>query len=416
MALRTKVIMEDYTTIEENVFQYLQTKNDCVDPKAKYTLSITKISVMTNFNYLVTIQNKITQQTEEQVLYRKFGEISECVDRNLETTIIDQLSSDGIAPKILYNDKNGLFRIDEYISETTHIKQDSQFKSDIIEQIIQICVSYSLISSIYTFTVQVDELFDNFSITINCNNDLRRKKIDTKIQNNIFDMSFNHLFNKAVSNFSTFADKFKSVIERATSSSLYKDFEKFEFFINNFKMLFLSVFPKKGNMILNHNDLHRKNLILQKDKSKIFVLDHEYAALNLIGIDIANYLNESIFDYSPKYMCHMDKIDLDHYYELYLQYIDKFEQANPELNETEKGRELLEEIKTKKYYLTLHAVINAFWVLYCAIYLKFDKFSEDKDLNYFQQGIDRINYFEKIMELINEEEDNDDMIEMVMLD
>ena len=79
MALRTKVIMEDYTTIEENVFQYLQTKNDCVDPKAKYTLSITKISVMTNFNYLVTIQNKITQQTEEQVLYRKFGEISECV-------------------------------------------------------------------------------------------------------------------------------------------------------------------------------------------------------------------------------------------------------------------------------------------------------------------------------------------------
>ena len=180
MALRTKVIMEDYTTIEENVFQYLQTKNDCVDPKAKYTLSITKISVMTNFNYLVTIQNKITQQTEEQVLYRKFGEISECVDRNLETTIIDQLSSDGIAPKILYNDKNGLFRIDEYISETTHIKQDSQFKSDIIEQIIQICVSYSLISSIYTFTVQVDELFDNFSITINCNNDLKRKKIAFK--------------------------------------------------------------------------------------------------------------------------------------------------------------------------------------------------------------------------------------------
>ena len=64
-------------------------------------------------------------------------------------------------------------------------------------------------------------------------------------------------------------------------------------------------------MILNHNDLHRKNLIIEKTNSKIFVLDHEYAALNLIGIDIANYLNESIFDYCPKYKCEMDKVDID---------------------------------------------------------------------------------------------------------
>ena len=177
----------------------------------------------------------------------------------------------------------------------------------------------------------------------------------------------------------------------------------------------MSVFPKKGNMILNHNDLHRKNLIIEKTNSKIFVLDHEYAALNLIGIDIANYLNESIFDYSPKYKCDMDKIDIDHYYDIYLQYVDKFENANPELNETEKGRELLDEIKTKKYYLNLHGVINAFWVLYCAIYLNYDNYVDEKGFNFLQHGIDRITYFEQIMSLI-EEEDDDETIEMVMLD
>ena len=167
-------------------------------------------------------------------------------------------------------------------------------------------------------------------------------------------------------------------------------------------------------MVLNHNDIHRKNLIIEKTNSKIFILDHEYAALNLIGIDIANYLNESIFDYSPKYKCDMDKVDIDHYYEIYLQYVDKFEDANPELNETEKGRELLNEIKSKKYYLNLHGIINAFWVLYCMIYLNFDNFNQNKGFNYFQHGLDRIAYFEDILNKINEETEESDDDEFVI--
>ena len=409
--------MEDYNTIEENVLKYLRTKEECRGETEEISISINPISKMTNYNYLINVFNKTTNELRGQLLYKRFGEISECVDRELETTIIHHLSNDGVSPKILYNDEGGQYRIEEYIPSTTHIKKGSQFKSDIIEQIIQICVSYSLISSIYSFTVQSNELLDHFSITINCDDDdFRRKKISTKINNNIFDMSFNHLYNKALENFNIFAEKFKSTIIRATNNSLWEDFEKFELFVNNFKFLFLSVFPKKGNMILNHNDLHRKNLIIEKDTSKIFVLDHEYAALNLIGIDITNFLNESIFDYSPNYICHIDKINLEHYFEIYLQYINKFEQANPELNETEKGRELLEEIKTKKYYLNLHGVINAFWVLYCVIYMNFEKFSEGKEFNYFRHGLDRIKYFEKILEELNleEESQNDDEIVIII--
>ena len=407
--------MEDFNTIKANVFHYLNNKSETSYTKDKYSLSISKVSEITNTNYLVKITNTDTNQVEEQLLYRKFGKISECVDRELESTIIDQLSEEGVAPKILYKDEKGEYRIEEYIPDSTSIKKDNQFKSDIIEQIIQICVSYSLISSIYRFTVISDGLMDKLSITINSDDDLRRKKIDSKIHNNIFDMSLNNLYEKALKSFTIFAEKFKSTVEYAANSSLYKDFEKMELFMNNFKFLFMSVFPKKGNMILNHNDLHRKNLIIEKTNSKIFVLDHEYAALNLIGIDIANYLNESIFDYSPKYKCDMDKIDIDHYYDIYLQYVDKFENANPELNETEKGRELLDEIKTKKYYLNLHGVINAFWVLYCAIYLNYDNYVDEKGFNFLQHGIDRITYFEQIMSLI-EEEDDDETIEMVMLD
>ena len=407
--------MEDFNTIKANVFHYLNNKSETSYTKDKYSLSISKVSEITNTNYLVKITNTDTNQVEEQLLYRKFGKISECVDRELESTIIDQLSEEGVAPKILYKDEKGEYRIEEYIPDSTSIKKDNQFKSDIIEQIIQICVSYSLISSIYRFTVISDGLMDKLSITINSDDDLRRKKIDSKIHNNIFDMSLNNLYEKALKSFTIFAEKFKSTVEYAANSSLYKDFEKMELFMNNFKFLFMSVFPKKGNMILNHNDLHRKNLIIEKTNSKIFVLDHEYAALNLIGIDIANYLNESIFDYSPKYKCDMDKIDIDHYYDIYLQYVDKFENANPELNETEKGRELLDEIKTKKYYLNLHGVINAFWVLYCAIYLNYDNYVDEKGFNFLQHGIDRITYVEQIMSLI-EEEDDDETIEMVMLD
>ena len=407
--------MEDYTIIQDNVYKYLRSENQDVDPRVEFTIGIDTLSTMTNYDYLINIYDKTSNEVVNQFIYRKFGKISECVDRELESTIIDQLSEEGVAPKILYKDEKGEYRIDEYIPDSTSIKKDNQFKSDIIEQIIQICVSYSLISSIYRFTVISDGLMDKLSITINSDDDLRRKKIDSKIHNNIFDMSLNNLYEKALKSFTIFAEKFKSTVEYAANSSLYKDFEKMELFMNNFKFLFMSVFPKKGNMILNHNDLHRKNLIIEKTNSKIFVLDHEYAALNLIGIDIANYLNESIFDYSPKYKCDMDKIDIDHYYDIYLQYVDKFENANPELNETEKRRELLDEIKTKKYYLNLHGVINAFWVLYCAIYLNYDNYVDEKGFNFLQHGIDRITYFEQIMSLI-EEEDDDETIEMVMLD
>ena len=406
--------MEDFNTIKANVFHYLNNNSETTYTKDKYSLSISKVSEITNTNYLIEITNKDTNQVEDQLLYRKFGKISECVDRELESTIIDKLSEEGVAPKILYKDEKGEYRIEEYIPDSTSIKKENQFKSDIIEQIIQICVSYSLISSIYRFTVISDGLMEKLSITINCNDDLRRKKIDSMIHNNIFDMSLNNLYEKAMKSFTAFAEKFKSTVEYAANSSLYKDFEKMELFMNNFKFLFMSVFPKKGNMILNHNDLHRKNLIIEKTNSKIFVLDHEYAALNLIGIDIANYLNESIFDYSPKYKCDMDKIDIDHYYDIYLQYVDKFEDANPELNETENGRELLDEIKSKKYYLNLHGVINAFWVLYCAIYLNYDNYIEEKGFKFLQHGVDRITYFEQIMSQL--EEEDDDMIDMVMLD
>ena len=407
--------MEDYNIIQDNVYNFLRRQNQDVDPRVEFTIGIDTLSTMTNYDYLINIYDKTSNEVVNQFIYRKFGKISECVDRELESTIIDQLSEEGVAPKILYKDEKGEYRIEEYIPDSTSIKKDNQFKSDIIEQIIQICVSYSLISCIYRFTVISDGLMDKLSITINSDDDLRRKKIDSKIHNNIFDMSLNNLYEKALKSFTIFAEKFKSTVEYAANSSLYKDFEKMELFMNNFKFLFMSVFPKKGNMILNHNDLHRKNLIIEKTNSKIFVLDHEYAALNLIGIDIANYLNESIFDYSPKYKCDMDKIDIYHYYDIYLQYVDKFENANPELNETEKGRELLDEIKTKKYYLNLHGVINAFWVLYCAIYLNYDNYVDEKGFNFLQHGIDRITYFEQIMSLI-EEEDDDETIEMVMLD
>ena len=362
-----------------------------------FEISLKNLGGLSNKNFIVTITNKTTKEIIEQILYRKFGEISDVVEHDLETMIINQLSKIGIAPKIYEIDPNGNFRIEQYLSNTSPIKKIEEFDNHIINQIIHILNNFSLIANVYKYEILNNKIVHN-PIFQNDEEDKKIKKIST----DMFNKCMNEMYNKALKNFKIFSEEFIKTIPRENNKELYLDFEKFDYYMKNYHNIFLDIFPKNGYMILCHNDIHRLNLIIRQNDKKIFLLDYEYACLNLIGNDFANYMNESCYIYENNYQFTKEKIDFEKYYNLYKLYINEFINTHKFMNNIEECKLFLNEIQTKKYYLKLHCVINLFWFLYCVIYLDFEQFNQDKEnFFYFIHGIHRMYHFESAKNEIN---------------
>ena len=388
--------MEDFETIKSNIRSYILNEKKIQLPEKVIEINLKSVGGLSNTNYVATITNTTTNEMIDQILYRKFGEISDVVDRDLETMIINDLSLKGLGPKIYEKDKNGKYRIDEYLSNTSPIQKKDEFAPIVINQINQIVNNYSLIINIYKYHISGENI--NFSIIKDAISKPKRR-----INNNMFDKCMVEMYNKAILSFNIFSEQFKANINRENNKILYEQFESLEKYMINYKKLFTSIFPKNGFMILCHNDIHRLNLIVRKSDNKLFVLDHEYACLNLVGNDFANYMNESCFIYEPEYIFTKDLINFDKYYGYYKNYLKVFCENHKFLNGTDDGKKFLKEIQTKKYYLKLHVVINLFWFLYCVIYLNFSEFNKDqKNFFYFQHGIHRIYYIEAAMKAIEE--------------
>ena len=339
------------------------------------------------------------------MIYKKFSKISKSCSNKIEQSIFNSLSKKGFGPKILYIDPNHTFRIEECSSRNFSLKKNQQFQSDIIEQIIQIIVSYSLIANIFSFTLKCDDqLNSKFKILINALN--KKTENDSLPENNFFDMCFKDLYLRSLNCFKQFGEKFRKRCIKCTNKTIFEEFQKLEFFMNNFKLLFKNAFPEKSFMVLNHNDFGKRKIIVLDD-NKVNVIENDFSSLNLIGFDFVNYLNESVFNYIPNYEFNEDELDLDDCYLIYLKFINKFEEFHSELKESEEGKKILEEIKSKNYYLNLHCLINIFWVLHCSLYLNHDKFINNEGFNYFNHAIDRIKLYEKISEKKDEEEEKE---------
>ena len=356
-----------------------------------FEISLKNLGGLSNKNFIVTITNTTTKEIIDQILYRKFGEISDVVDRDLETMIINNLSKKGIAPKIYEVDTKDNFRIEQFLSNTSPIKKIDEFDNNIIKQIIKILNNYSLIANLYKYEILNNEIIYNPIFLNDDENDKNKRKIST----DMFNKCMNEMYNKALNNFKIFSDEFIKKIPRESNKKLYLDFEKLDYYMRNYRNIFLEVFPKNGYMVLCHNDIHRLNLIIRENDKKVFLLDHEYACLNLIGNDFANYMNESCYIYEKEYQFTKENIDFEKYYNLYKLYIKEFINTYKFMNNIEEYKFFLNEIQTKKYYLKLHCVINLFWFLYCIIYLNFEKWNKDKEnFFYFIHGIHRIYHFE----------------------
>jgi thiamine kinase-like enzyme len=138
---------------------------------------------------------------------------------------------------------------------------------------------------------------------------------------------------------------------------------KIKNYMENYKELFAKVFPKKGIASLCHNDVHRLNLLLTEDTEKVFILDHEYACLNLAGVDIVNYMIETKFDYTKKAFPFYEfegetlQIDFARFYEVFLNFMEKFEAAHS-IDEDHEYFMQFQKCKKFKYFYKIVCVIS----------------------------------------------------------
>ena len=396
---------ESIEKIKENIYTYLSEIKGKKNPKLTYDIIINRINEITNSIFEIRIYYKTTNELYDRVIYKKFSKISKSCSNKIEQSIFNSLSKKGFGPKILYIDPNHTFRIEECSSRNFSLKKNQQFQSDIIEQIIQIIVSYSLIANIFSFTLKCDDqLNSKFKILINALN--KKTENDSLPENNFFDMCFKDLYLRSLNCFKQFGEKFRKRCIKCTNKTIFEEFQKLEFFMNNFKLLFKNAFPEKSFMVLNHNDFGKRKIIVLDD-NKVNLIENDFSSLNLIGFDFVNYINESVFNYIPNYEFNEDELNLDDCYLIYLKFINKFEEYHNELKESEEGKKILDEIKSKNYYLNLHCLINIFWVLHCSLYLNHDKFINNEGFNYFNHAIDRIKLYEKISEKKDEEEEKE---------
>ena len=374
--------MEQNNIIKQNIIKYILKNYDIKENMI--TISIENLEGITNQDFLIIVNNKSLNKILCKIFYRKYGKISDIVDHDLEIIIMKELYNKGIGPKIYeVNDK---YRLDEYLDNTSTLTADDEFNPKIIEQIINIIENYTLISNIYKYKIKNE----NISFNIIDNNISKYKDIN----NNIFTKCMKNMLKIAENKVKIFSENYKKEYSKEEYIDGYNNLDKFEYYIKNFKKIFLKYFPSEGFLVLSHNDIHKLNILKRKDDNKLFLLDNEYAFFNLPGLDISNYLNESTFLYENGYSFANEKIDFDKYFEIYKLYINKFIENHKFLNDSNFGKNFLNLIKTKKYYIQLHQITNLFWLLYCGIYLNFNNWKNDPNDYYYHHFIHRFQYIE----------------------
>jgi len=389
-------------SINSMIDAYIHTRYGNSD---NYTYLLERLNGLSNEIYKLKILDKYSGVTKELCVFRKFGKLSAMVDRNLEGNIIDQLSKEGLTPKTIFSELK-CCRFEEYIDDSDVVDKDTARSEYFIERITTLLVFYSTLSVIYDYHMvnqSIDGL-DRIDIKIQQIYDHIHTRLKIDKDRNIYD-SLVKMSDKANENFLSFSDKFlKFYFSQKDHSeidqSIYTQFEKFSYYVKNFKNLFLKVFPSKGLLVLNHNDVHKLNLLCIEGRDKIYILDHEYAGLNLIGIDIVNFLIETNYDYTidvfPYYEYSPELIDLQAYYKIFLKFVDEFILKHQQVSArvTEEIEKYMEEIKNFEYFLRLVRVVSLFWLSWSAVKIDFDAFEKKKSFDYFKHAMDRISLFE----------------------
>jgi thiamine kinase-like enzyme len=147
--------------------------------------------------------------------------------------------------------------------------------------------------------------------------------------------------------------------------------------------------------VINHGDVFYDNILYREKDEKIFLIDHEYFTLNLLGYDIAYYLVESFVKYEPELEFEFDKINFDTIFPIYENFINKFNNTYQHILEKEEfGKVFLEIIKTKEYFIRLMNDVNLYLFVWTIGNIDFDNWEKNsKKEFFFVHGIKRIEFY-----------------------
>jgi len=378
--------MEDTVQIKNNIKKYYKSVKNLPIPEKYIGVELKKLGGLSNLNYSGIVKDMSTNQRIAQVLYRKFGALSESVNHELETTIINYLARRGFGPK-LYTEVPGDYRISEFLIGTSTIAKEKEFDQDLLDKLIVILNIFTSISYTYKYTTSGD----NISLTP-VQDGIKEKRINVS-KNQYLNCMVDWL-EKARSVYKVFTDQFKQKYSKEKNPKEWADVEFVQYYLDNFKSIFVENFPSQGFLVLCHNDTHRLNVLVRKKDKKLFLIDQEFSFLNLPGNDMANYLNETCYNYEPEYYCKLDKFDIDKLFVFYLKFIEQFIQGHKFLEKEEGGKEFLKMLKKKKYFIQLLNIINLYFFLWSFCYTDFPTWDKDHyGEYYFVHGVDRIKFY-----------------------
>ena len=380
--------MNELVDMQNEIKQFYLARRIIRVPPKYIGVELKKIGGLSNVNYIAVVKDMSTNERIAKILYRKFGALSKGVNHDLEITVINYLAKLGLGPKLIYEEPNGNFRLVEYLEGTSTIPKEKGLEPKLIDKLVPILVSYSNISYTYSYEIKNNKIF-----LTEVKDNIPEKRLS--VSKNQYTTCVDEWIGKGVSAFNAFAEQFKIKVSKDSDPENWAQFELVQYHLDNFIQEFNEIFPSKGFMVVCHNDSHRLNFLLRKKDQRLFILDHEYAYLNLPGNDMANYLNESfLFNYEPEYYCLLDKIDFDKEYQIYLTFVEQFIKTHKFLENTKEGKEFLKFMKTKKYFLILNNILNLFYFLWSICYVDFPTWEKDHyGEYYFVHGVDRIKVY-----------------------
>jgi thiamine kinase-like enzyme len=365
--------------VHESLKNYLNLTSPNIDLN-KITILKEKLNGLSNDVYLISLYEG--SSCISKFIFRLFGINHKQCDSLLESHIISTLSLSGITPKVLYLEET--FRVDQYIENAIHPDYEISLKPFMLDQLSNVLLAYSKISPVYNYITYYNK--------VNCESEILLINSQDgeyyDIKSNIYDFLVKKTYPQAYNNLVSIMSESK---ERYRSETICK-LNRLKEYLDSFKDIFMTVFPKSSLLVLNHNDIHRLNILLQNDR--IVLLDHEYACLNLIGNDIVNYMVETCWDYTlptfPFYTYKRENFDFNLFYTIYTNYLNKFDTNElPWYN-----KRIFKQLHDMSHFLRIICIISTLWTLYSIEYLTPTNLEDETNYDTLGSAIDRLEMFE----------------------
>lgn len=343
----------------------------------------------------------------DKIFFKIFGRISVLVDRKLETFIMQQLYELGVGPKIYETDMK-TYRIEEYIDNCVVLERELMLNEQVHNKVINLFCCLSA--------------FGDFKFYFDYINEQPKKIFFEKLKNetntNFVNFTLNKMRPLGLKSFYKFKEKFMNDLSRLNEDSKNIDsisrkshvdlttLFRMEYLLENLEQLLYQICPEQVILVINHNDAHPLNILHDPENKKIVLCDFEYSTYNILGFDIANYLSESLFllqaDEFPFYQYfskrNNEELNEDKYYNIYLRFFDKFEEANEKsFIEFYGFKKIIENCKTKDYYYRLIGLSGLFWFVFSVIYLDYDSYKNKSGYDYFNFAMDRVSPYDKFV-------------------